>query len=248
MKKERNVNAYSSDGRLYQLEYAMKAVSLGTTTIGLKLRDGIVIASERKIVSPLQVPSSVKKHYKIYDHCGFAFSGLSGDARTIVKKAREFCLDHEFVYNERIPIEGILKKLSSISLNFGEKEEAQKIFSRPFGISALIAGYNTEPKLFFLDPSGTYVDYKAKAIGSAAEVVNEELKTKYSEEMAVEEGVVSVLQILKGVMKDPITSTNCEVMVCRKEGVEFLSPSEIEERLSGRAGGQRTGEQRMEES
>lgn len=232
MKKERNVNAYSSDGRIYQLEYAMKAVSLGTTTIGIKVRDGVLVASERKIVTPLQVPGSVRKHYKIYDHCGFAFSGLSGDARTIVKKAREFSIDHEFAYNEKIPIEGIAKKLASIALNFGEKDESRKIFSRPFGISALICGYDGTPRLFSIDPSGTYLEYKAKAIGSAAEAVNEELKTKYNEEGDISSGIKMALSILKGVMKDPTTNTNCEVMVCKREGIEFLSPEQIQEFLA----------------
>jgi 20S proteasome subunit alpha 5 len=228
MKKERNVNAYSSDGRIYQLEYAMKAASLGTTTLGIKLRDGVVVASERKIVTPLQIPGSVKKHYRIYDHCGFAFSGLSGDARTIVKKTREFCVNHEFVYNNRIPIEGIAKKLSAIALNFGEKEESRKIFSRPFGICALLAGYDSRPRLIAVDPSGTYVEHKAKAIGSAAEAVSEELKKRYTKDMSNEDGVKMALEILKNVMKDQITNTNCEVMVCSRNSVSFLSPEEIQ--------------------
>ncbi|KAI5189572.1 20S proteasome subunit alpha 5 [Nematocida sp. AWRm77] len=232
MKKERNVNAYSSDGRIYQLEYAMKAASLGTTTIGLRVKDGVVVTSEKKIVTPLQIPESVKKHHKVFNHCGFAFSGLSGDARTIIKKARENAVEHEFLFNEKIPIEGIVKSLAEISLNFGEKEEYMKIFSRPFGISVLIGGYDTEARLFSLDPSGTYVEYSAKAIGSAAEAVTTEMKNVYRNNMSIEEAVHASLSLLKGVMKDPINQTNCEVMICSSTGVSFLSSEEIEAQLA----------------
>ncbi|KAI5187433.1 20S proteasome subunit alpha 5 [Nematocida homosporus] len=233
MKKERNVNAYSSDGRIYQLEYAMKAASLGTTTISFKVSDGVVVASEKKIVSSLQVPSSVKKHHKIYDHCGFAFSGLSGDARTIIKKARQNALDHHLFYNENVPVEGIVKSLSAMALNFGEKEESKKIFSRPFGISVLIAGYDIEPRLFSLDPSGTYTAYNAKAIGSAAEAVTAEMENVYNETLSVPQAMASILGLLKSVMKDPITKHNCEVMVCTQAGVKFVTDAEIEEILNG---------------
>ncbi|KAH9387363.1 20S proteasome subunit alpha 5 [Nematocida major] len=228
MKTERNVNAYSSDGRIYQLEYAMKAASLGTTTIGVKVHEGVIVVSEKKIVSPLQIPESVKKHHLVYEHCGFAFSGLSGDARTIITKARENAIMHKFVYNERIPIEGVAQYLSSISLNFSAEKDHNKIFSRPFGISILVPGFDTEPRLFSLDPSGTYREYYAKAIGSAAEAVTAELENTYKEDISLEEAIESTLLLLKSVMKDPITRQNCEVMVCTREGVRLLAPEEIE--------------------
>ncbi|KAI5189212.1 20S proteasome subunit alpha 5 [Nematocida minor] len=232
MKTERNVNAYSSDGRIYQLEYAMKAASLGTTTIGVKVAEGVIVVSEKKIVTALQIPESIKKHHLVYEHCGFAFSGLSGDARSIITKARENAIMHKFLYNERIPIEGVAQFLSSIALNFSAEKTQDKIFSRPFGISILVPGFDTEPRLFSLDASGTYRDYQAKAIGSAAEAVTAELVSSYRKDETVEEAVGNTLKLLKSVMKDPITKQNCEVMVCRREGVKFLSTAEIEEYLN----------------
>lgn len=228
MRTGRNVNAYSLDGRIYQLEYAMKAASLGTTTIGMRVDEGVIVVSEKKIVSSLQIPESVKKHHLVYEHCGFAFSGLSGDARTIITKAREYAITHKFIYNESIPVEGVAHFLSSIALNFSAEKTQDKIFSRPFGISILVAGYDTEPRLFSLDPSGTYRNYKAKAIGSAAEAVTSQLESTYRTDQTIEEGIRSTLDLLKSVMKDPITKNNCEVMVCREEGTSFLSAEEIE--------------------
>lgn len=232
MRTGRNVNAYSLDGRIYQLEYAMKAASLGTTTIGIKVKEGVIIVSEKKIVSPLQIPESVKKHHLIYEHCGFAFSGLSGDARSIITKARENAIIHRFLYNENIPVEGVAQFLSSISLNFSSEKTQEKIFSRPFGISILVSGYDTEPRLFSLDPSGTYKNYRGKAIGSAAEAVTSQLESAYDENMSIEEGIKSTLGLLQSVMKDPMSKNNCEVMVCKKDGTFFLTPDEIDSYLN----------------
>ncbi len=42
--------------------------------------------------------------------------------------------------------------------------------SRPFGVALLLAGFDkTGASLYHTDPSGTYVHYEAKAIGSGSE-------------------------------------------------------------------------------
>ena len=39
---DHGVSTFSPDGRLYQVEYARESVKRGTTTVGLKFRDGVV--------------------------------------------------------------------------------------------------------------------------------------------------------------------------------------------------------------
>lgn len=52
--------------------------------------------------------------------------------------------------------------------------------SRPFGVAIMFAGIdNNGPQLFHLDPSGTYVQYNAKAIGSGSEGAQQTLQEKY---------------------------------------------------------------------
>ncbi|KAF7678805.1 putative proteasome subunit alpha type-5 [Astathelohania contejeani] len=218
-----DVNTYSPDGRIYQIEYAMKAMNLGTTTLAICTEDSIIICSERKLVSKLQV-ETVRKHHRIYDHIALAFSGISGDARTITKKAREYCLNHLLLYGQPAPIEGLLRHLSRLSLKFGEKDDNKRIFSRPFGASILLASYEDGPKLYMLDPSGSYRRYKAKAIGSAHEAV----ENQFSRIKDVKSG----LSILGEVMKDKISKENVEVAIINKNGVKICSENEIEEFLN----------------
>ncbi|AFM98361.1 proteasome subunit [Encephalitozoon hellem] len=224
---KQSVNTYSSEGRIHQIEYAMKAMNLGTTTIGVKTKEFVILCSEKKILSTLQNPKSVVKHYKIYDHIVLGFSGISGDTKTIVKRSRDFCISHTHMYGENASVERLLKYLSSLSLRFGEEDEAKMIFRRPFGVSLIIAGFDTEPRLYSLDPSGSYVSYKARAIGSGHEVVEGILENEYEEYGELDQSLRKALHTLSKVMKDRINKDNVEVAIVSKEGIRFLTPEDI---------------------
>ncbi|KAK6090385.1 hypothetical protein P3W45_000482 [Vairimorpha bombi] len=226
-----NPNTYSAEGRLYQVEYAMKAMNLGTTTIGIKTKEYVILASEKKIISKLQNPSSVKKHFKIYDHISLGFSGISGDVKTIVDKSRDFAISHEHLYDENCKIERLLENLADLSLNFDKKESSQKIFSRPFGVSLLIIGYDTEPRLFSLDPSGSYLEYQAKAIGSGGEVVENMLEQEYNPNVDINTAIRNILDMLSRVMKEKISNSNVEVTAISKEGTKVFTPEQIDQFL-----------------
>lgn len=64
--------------RLFQVEYAIEAVKLGSTAVGIKTSGGVVLAVERRISSPLLEPSSVVKIFEVDSHIGAAMSGLIG--------------------------------------------------------------------------------------------------------------------------------------------------------------------------
>lgn len=51
----------------------------------------MVLAVEKRLTSPLIVPSSVEKIFELDDHIGCAVSGLTADARMLVEHARVEC-------------------------------------------------------------------------------------------------------------------------------------------------------------
>ena len=67
------------------------------------------------------------------------------------------------------------------------------------------------PQLFHMDPSGTYVQYDAKAIGSGSEGAQQSLQEVYHKSMTLKEALKAVLTILKQVMEEKLNSTNVEV-------------------------------------
>ena len=85
---DRAITVFSPDGRLYQVEYAREAVKRGTTAVGIKAQDGIVLLVDKRVNSKLLEPSSIEKIFRIDDHIGVESSGLVGDARSLVDRAR----------------------------------------------------------------------------------------------------------------------------------------------------------------
>ena len=82
------VNTFSPEGRLFQVEYALKAIELGSTAIGIQTTDGVLLAVERRVGSKLMVPDSTTKIFEIDSHLGAVYSGLQADGKSLVDYAR----------------------------------------------------------------------------------------------------------------------------------------------------------------
>lgn len=88
-----------------QVEYAIEAIKLGSTAVGIQTQEGCVLAVEKRLTSPLLDPASVEKIAEIDAHIGAAMSGLVADAKTLVDHARVEAQNHSFTYDEPIGVE-----------------------------------------------------------------------------------------------------------------------------------------------
>jgi 20S proteasome subunit alpha 5 len=68
---------------LFQVEYAIEAVKLGSTAVGIQTKEGVVLAIEKRLTSTLLEPSSMEKVLEVDSHIGAAVSGLIGGRRVI---------------------------------------------------------------------------------------------------------------------------------------------------------------------
>ena len=64
----------------------------------------------------------------------------------------------------------------------------------------MIAGVNSEQKLFVSDITGNYVAYKAMAIGENDEKIKEHLRKKYSNDLTIEDATKLALRIFREVL------------------------------------------------
>jgi len=226
---DRSVNSFSPEGRLFQVEYAIEAIKLGSTAIGIQTKEGCVLAVEKRITSPLIVSSSIEKVFEVDKHVGCAMSGLIADARTMIDRARVEAQNHWFTYDESMKVESITSAVSSLALAFGEGASAEKTMSRPFGVALLFAGIDKKgPSLYSLDPSGTYVQCDAKAIGSGAEGAQSSLGEIYHKDISLKDATKHALTILKQVMEEKLTSNNVELAtVTEKDGFKVLNEDEV---------------------
>ncbi|KAL2462393.1 Proteasome subunit alpha type-5-B [Forsythia ovata] len=223
---DRGVNTFSPEGRLFQVEYAIEAIKLGSTAIAIKTKEGVVLAVEKRITSPLLEPSSVEKIMEIDEHIGCAMSGLIADARTLVEHARVETQNHRFSYGEPMTVESTTQALCDLALRFGEGEEES--MSRPFGVSLLIAGHDENgPCLYYTDPSGTFWQCNAKAIGSGSEGADSSLQEQYNKDLTLKEAETIALSILKQVMEEKVTPNNVDIASVAPR-YHLYTPSEVE--------------------
>ncbi|KAG5461840.1 MAG: nucleophile aminohydrolase, partial [Olpidium bornovanus] len=146
-------------GRLYQVEYAMEAISHAGTALGVLGTDGIVLAAEKKVTSKLLEQSSTpEKIYVLNDNMICAVAGITSDANTLITYARQSAQKYAFAYNEDIPAEQLVQSLCDLKQGY-----TQFGGLRPFGVSFVFAGWDEHYgfQLYSSDPSGNYGGWKA---------------------------------------------------------------------------------------
>jgi len=230
---DRGVNTFSPEGRIFQVEYAIEAIKLGSTVIGICTSEGVVLVVEKRITSPLMEPSTIEKIAEVDRHIGVACSGLTADSKTLIDRARLECQNHWFTYNEKMSVESVSQAVSNLAIKFGDSDDDEGAMSRPFGVALLFAGVDEKgPQLYHMDPSGTYVQYDAKAIGSGSEGAQQTLVEMYNKSMTLKEAVKTSLTILKQVMEEKLNSTNVEVSVVTPGGnFHMYTKEEAEEAI-----------------
>ena len=179
---DRAITVFSPDGRLYQVEYAIETVRRGTIAVGVKCKDGIVIAVEEK-PRKLQIAITPQKIFQIDDHVGVAAAGYIPDARSQVDNARFFSQSNKMIYDEPVEVEAIAKHLADQCQQY-----TQYAGVRPYGVALILGGVvNNAPQLYLTDPSGTYISYDAIAIGANSDQVTDFLEKTYKNDLSLED-------------------------------------------------------------
>ena len=107
------ITSFSPEGRIFQVEYAIEAIRHGSTAIGVKSPEGVVLVVEKRIY-PLQDPDSIEKIFDIDTHVGAAIAGLTADARVLIDYARVQAQINKITYDEAIPINQIIRKICDL--------------------------------------------------------------------------------------------------------------------------------------
>ena len=183
---DRAITVFSPDGRLYQVEYAIETVRRGTIAVGIKTKNGIVIAVEEK-PRKLQISDTAQKIFQVDDHIGVAAAGYIPDARSQVDNARFFSQSNKLIYAEPVDVETVAKHLADQCQQF-----TQYAGVRPMGVALILGGIDNDnnSQLFLTDPSGTYISYDAVAIGSGSDQVTEFLEKNYKPELSLDDASV----------------------------------------------------------
>ena len=206
---DRAITVFSPDGRLFQVEYAREAVKRGTTSLGLKSKEGVVLIVDKRTVSRLVEAKSIEKIFQIDNHIGAATSGLVADARALIERARIESQINRITYNEPILVGGLAKKICDMKQMYTQNGGV-----RPFGSALIIGGVNGEEvKLFETDPSGALIEYKATAIGSGVQAAMDVFEERYDDDLSLEDAINLGLDALYEATEGRTTAESVEIAV-----------------------------------
>ncbi|KAL7712041.1 Proteasome subunit alpha type [Entamoeba marina] len=159
---------FSPEGRLYQVEYAMEAISHSSSAIGVLCKDGILLAAKKKRIARLVDRSKGSdKMYELDSHVACAAAGITSDTNILVDYLRNVCQQHQYTFGEEIPIEMLVQRVCDMKQSY-----TQYGGLRPYGVR-----------------------WKATAIGSNYQAAESIMKTEYKDDMTMEEAKKLVVKI-----------------------------------------------------
>mmetsp|Transcript_20351 Transcript_20351/g.24410 ORF Transcript_20351/g.24410 Transcript_20351/m.24410 type:complete len:250 (+) Transcript_20351:127-876(+) len=187
-----SVNTYSPDGKVFQVDYAQKAVDNSGTVVGLRCKDGVVLGVEKLVISKMLVEGSNRRISPVDLHAGVATGGLAPDGRQIVNRARDEAANYKNFYGSAIPGKVLCDRVATYTHLF-----SLYWYVRPYGVGTLLAAYDNEgPQLYGIETSGIAYRYFGTAFGKGRQLAKTEIERLKLSEMTCREGVNAVAKII----------------------------------------------------
>eukprot|EP01117_Protostelium_nocturnum_P001650 TRINITY_DN1201_c0_g1_i3.p1 TRINITY_DN1201_c0_g1~~TRINITY_DN1201_c0_g1_i3.p1 ORF type:complete len:235 (-),score=65.45 TRINITY_DN1201_c0_g1_i3:205-909(-) len=222
-----SLTTFSPSGKLIQIEYALSRVGKGDTSLAVKAKNGVVLATEKKVHS-LVDETSVQKISYITNNIAVTYSGMAPDSRVLIRKGRKKAQKYFRTYHDPIPVAQLVKELAGVMQEFTQSGGV-----RPFGVSLLIAGYDDQgPQLYQVDPSGSYWAWKASAIGKNTVNAKTFLEKRYKEDMELEDAIHNAILTLKEGFEGEMNENNIEIGIIGEDRkFRTLTPSQVKDYL-----------------
>jgi len=194
-----SASTFSPDGRIFQVEYAGKAVENAGTVVGIHAEDGVVLGVSKPLYHKMIVPTtaSYKRIHTVDAHAGIASTGFLPDARVVVGRAQEEASNWQDQYGGKIPPHVLADRLGQYVHYFTLHGAL-----RPFGAACLLGAYDRDTKecgLFMVEPNGASYEYYGVATGKGKQIAKtelEKLNLNKQGSIKVDEAVRQICRIL----------------------------------------------------
>ena len=212
---DRAATMFSPEGHLLHVEYAEKTVKLGSNSVGLVCKDGVIFVADKRIRDNLIAPESAVKVFEVDDHVMATAAGIASDARVLIDRARLLAQQHKVSYGTPVDPISVIQMIAD-----NKQAYTQYGGSRPYGVSIMIAGVSkNRPHLYTSDITGNFFAYRANSIGENDEQIKEELRKGFKDDMTMDEGVKFVIKIFKEILGKNFEVSRFDVgMISLKEG------------------------------
>jgi proteasome beta subunit len=186
----------------------------GATTVGVVFKDGVLLASEKRVTYGYFVMSKGgKKVFKVTDRIGVACAGLVGDMQILAKEmeaqANLFGMDT----GRKITVRAASKLLANVLFN--------RRYS-PLFTQTIVGGLDEDgPSLFVLDVLGSLIPDKYAVVGTGTEIAIGVIEEAYKETMSAEETKELVTRAIKSaISRDSMSGDGIDFLIITKEGIK----------------------------
>jgi proteasome beta subunit len=187
------------------------AIILPGTAVGIRARDGVVLATDKRVTYEGFVLSKMaKKVHPVTSRCGVAFAGLMGDIGYLTRLLKLEAKMYELEFGREIKTRSLAKVLSVILYSY-------KLF--PMFTEVIVGGYDEAPALYILDPVGSLIEEKYAAVGSGHQLAIGYIEPRYKEDISLEEAEQLAIGAIKTVIeRDVLTGDGVDILVFTREG------------------------------
>jgi 20S proteasome subunit alpha 7 len=161
--------------------------------VGVRCKNGIVLGTEKIVVSKMMIAGTDKRVFSVTPHSGCVVNGLVPDGKSLMYRAREEAVQYEKMFGIRIPGTVLAERM-------GMKAQMNTVYAsqRPYGTSMILANYDSikGAALFMIEPSGSCYEYYGCASGRGKQLARNEIEKKNFRSMTVQEALPLIAKIL----------------------------------------------------
>jgi len=186
----------------------------GATTIGLVCKEGVILASEKRVTWGNMLTSrSGMKVFKLNDRIGLAFAGLMSDMQALTREVAAYASLYELDNNRPISVKATGKLVANMLFE-------RRMF--PLLMETLVGGVDEDgSSLFSMDPMGSLIPDPFITAGTGAPIAMGVIEAEYKEGMSVEAGTELALKAIKAaVARDIASGDGVDMLLITKDGVE----------------------------
>lgn len=198
----------------------LEALKTGTTTIGVRTEDGVVLVTDRRASLGRMVSSkSVQKVENITDFSAITISGSVSAAQNLIRTLRAETSLYETRRSEDISMTGLSTLLSNF-LRSGAY----------FIVVPLLGGYDDEgPHLFSYDALGGVTEEEYAVSGSGSQFALGVLEQQYEEGMSLDDAESAAISaVLSAVERDTASGNGVHVARITEEGTDITEFDSID--------------------